>query len=272
MRRLLEFLYRHRSLILFLVLEIACFRMLVNSHRYQEAHFLSSSNRMAAGVLEFSNSTDRYFGLWDVNEQLAQENARLRSRLSELVDHQTSDADSARRAPYDFVTCRVVDNTTGLARNFITINKGSDQGIRPGMAVVGQNGIVGKVKAVSRNYAVVISLLNIDEHVSVQVQRTANFGTLRWDGSDAAMAKLLYIPRHASVWPGDTVVTSGYNAIFPARMPVGVIRKADLPADQMFYTIDVELSQDFSRLQFVDVIVSRHAAEIDSLQQSIQQP
>lgn len=272
MRKLFEFLYRNRSLLLFLVLELICFRMIVRSHSYQEAHFLNTSNAVAASVLEFSRTSDNYFGLREINESLALENARLRKQLSAYAEGTVVLPDSNRVMPYAFVTARVIDNTTGLSRNFITINKGRADGVEVGMAVVGQVGIVGKVKAVSEHYAVIISLLNIDEHVSVQLTRTGNFGTLRWDGENPAYAKLLYLPRHASVWAGDTLVTSGYNAVFPARMPVGVIRKAELSSDAMFYDVVVELAQDFSRLRYVDVIQSRNAAEIDSLQQTIQKP
>ena len=137
------------------------------------------------------------------------------------------------------------------------------------MAVIGQSGIVGKVKAVSKNYSVVTSILNIDEYVSVQIRRTGNFATLHWDGVDGANAQLLYLPRHASVWAGDTIMTSGYNAVFPRNLPVGIIRKVDLPPNAVFYEVTMELSQDFSRLQFVNVIRSRNVMEIDSLQQSV---
>lgn len=269
MRKLLDFLYRNRALFLFIVLEFFCFRLVINSHRYQEARFLNSSNAVAASVLELSRVTDNYFGLRATNEALAFENARLRSQLTAMSETGPGRLDSTSTSPFDFLTARVVDNSTGQSRNFITINKGSIDSIAPGMAVIGQSGIVGKVKAVSKNFSVVTSILNIDEYVSVQIRRTGNFATLHWDGVDGAYARLLYLPRHASVWAGDTIMTSGYNAVFPRNLPVGIIRKVDLPPNAVFYEVTMELSQDFSRLQFVNVIRSRNVMEIDSLQQSV---
>lgn len=273
MRKLIDFLYRSRALILLFVLEFFCFRLVVNSHRYQEAQFLNSSNAVAASFLEFSRTTDDYFGLRQTNEELALENARLRRQLTELRQAVPPVIrDSSSTPPFEFLTAKVIDNTTGQSRNFITINKGAADSIAPGMAVIGQSGIVGKVKAVSENFSVITSLLNIDEYVSVQIRRTGNFATLHWDGADGAYAKLMYLPRHASIWAGDTVLTSGYNAIFPANLPVGIVRKVDLPPSAVFYEVTLELSQDFSRLQFVDVIRSKNVREIDSLQQSIRKP
>ena len=273
MRKLFDFLYRNRAVLLFLLLELYCIRLLIGSHRYQETHWLNSSNAVAASLLALSQSTNDYFGLRETNEVLAQENARLRRELAAFSSaDQPVASDSSSGDPFDFITARVVDNTTGHLRNFITINRGSQDGIAAGMAVSGQSGIVGKVKAVSLRYAVVISLLNVDEHVSVQIKRTGNFGTLRWDGADPALAQFHYLPRHASVWPGDTVVTSGYNAVFPRGMRVGVVRSAELDESSLFYRVQVELAQDFSRLQFVDVIRSRRTAEIDSLKKAVGTP
>lgn len=272
MRKLFDFLYRNRALLLLFVLEFFCFRLIINSHRYQEAQFLNSSNAVAASVLEFSRMTDNYFGLRETNEALAWENARLRSQLAAMAETRPAVFDSSAQRPFDFITARVVDNSTGQSRNFITINKGSTDSIAPGMAVIGQSGIVGKVKAVSKHFSLITSILNTDEYVSVQVRRTGNFATLHWDGVDGAYARLLYLPRHASVWAGDTVLTSGYNAIFPRNLPVGIVRNVDLPSNAVFYEVTVELSQDFSRLQFVDVIRSRNVPEIDSLQQSVRKP
>ena len=83
------------------------------------------------------------------------------------------------------------------------------------------------------------------------------------------MANLLYLPRHVSIWKGDTVKTSGFNAIFPPGLPVGVVEEATLNESDMFYEVTIELAQDFSRLQYVHIIRSKPKTEIDSVQQLI---
>lgn len=269
MRKLLSFIYRNRALLLFLLLELSCLLLIVNSHSYQGAQYFNTSNQTAASVLKFSQETRNYFLLREANLDLAQENAELKARLQALSTQLSIKSDSGIARPFEFITGKVVNNSTAQFRNYITIDKGSSNGVEAGMAVTGPSGIVGKIKSVSENYSVAISLLNIDEHVSVQLARTGTFCTAKWDGSNPRMANLLYLPRHVSIWKGDTVKTSGFNAIFPPGLPVGVVEEATLNESDMFYEVTIELAQDFSRLQYVHIIRSKPKTEIDSVQQLI---
>jgi len=169
---------------------------------------------------------------------------------------------------YDFVSARVINNTVAQFKNHLTINRGRDMGLEPGMAVISGSGAVGKIKSVSEHFAVVTSLLNTDEQVSSLLKRTGNFGTAQWNGVDPNIINLLYIPRHVKPQPGDSVVTSGYNAVFPEGILVGIVREVDLKEEAQFYDIRVELSQDFRRLAYVKVIKSQLRGELDSLVQS----
>ncbi len=135
------------------------------------------------------------------------------------------------------------------------------------MAVISAKGAVGKVKSVSKHYSVLISLLNTDEQVSSIIRSLGYFGTSQWDGVDPRRVELLYIPRHVKLHTGDTVVTSGYNAIFPEGVLIGVIKEVNLKEETPFYDIKVELAQDFGKLTFVEVIKSNLKQEKDSLEQ-----
>jgi len=126
---------------------------------------------------------------------------------------------------------------------------------------------VGKVKSVSNHYSVVISLLNLDEQVSCLIKRSGYFGTVQWDGTNPSFVSLKYIPRHVKPAVGDSVVTSGYNAIFPEGIYVGKIKEFKLREESLFYEIKVELALDFAKLAFVEVIKSRLKKEKDSLEQ-----
>lgn len=137
------------------------------------------------------------------------------------------------------------------------------------MAVVSGEGIVGKIKITSENFSVVTSILNIDVMTSVQLKRTSHFGTLQWDGSSPDFIKMLYVPRHVQPIVGDTIVTSGYNAIYPEGLMVGVINKVDLKDEALFYNLRVKLSQDFRKLTYLAVIKSNLKTEQDSVEQLI---
>ena len=263
MQRLLNFILQNRAFFTFIALELLCAWLIVRNNQYHGAQFFNSSNAVAARLLNISQNVNDYLQLRKVNEDLALENARLRQQLEKKISPLIKDSVLVQR--YDFVSAKVVNNSVDMFRNFITINKGEDDSIAPGMAVINSNQAVGKVKSVSSSFAVIISLLNLDEYVSATIKRTGNFGTIRWDGRDPRITTLQFIPRHVNPLPGDSIVTSGYNSIFPPDVLIGIIRRAHLPTNGP-WKIDVELAQDFSRLQHVEVVRSLQKNEIDSLQ------
>ncbi|HMI66091.1 MAG TPA: rod shape-determining protein MreC, partial [Cyclobacteriaceae bacterium] len=269
---LLNFVYAYRALFTFLALEFFCAWLIVENNQCQSTKFFNSSNRISARIISFSSTVREYLSLRDINTDLAGENADLRKKLEQRNQSLYSFDVRELRDPaiinrFDYVSAKVVNNSTGFTKNFITINKGTDAGIKPGMAVISAKGAVGKVKSVSKHYSVLISLLNIDEQVSSVIKSLGYFGTSQWDGVDPRQVELLYIPRHVKLHTGDTVVTSGYNAVFPEGVLVGVIKEVNLKEETPFYDIKVELAQDFGNLTFVEVIKSTLKQEKDSLEQ-----
>jgi rod shape-determining protein MreC len=270
MERLINFIYEYRAFLTFLLLELSCSWLIIENNQYQSTKYFNSSNRLAANILGFSQGVREYFSLRTINEELAHENAGIRTELEKLRQLQSTysflEYDSAKADQYEFVSAKVISNSTNRYKNFITINKGSSDGILPGMAAINNDGAVGKVKSVSKNYAVLISLLNVDEQISCVIKRTNHFGSVRWDGLHMRYSNLLFIPRHAIPMVGDSVVTSGYNAVFPEGVLVGIIREVNLKEETNFWDIRIELSQDFGKLSFVEVIKSRLKNEKDSLE------
>ena len=267
MERLLNFIYEYRAFFTFLLLELSCAWLVIENNQYQSTKYFNSSNQLAANILGFSQGVREYFSLRTINEELSRENATLRTQLEKRYQQIQGVTDSARVNQYEYVSAKVMSNSTNLYKNFITINKGAADGIAPGMAAISDAGAVGKVKSVSEHYAVLISLLNVDEQVSSVIKRTNQFGSVRWDGLNMRYSNLLFIPRHAEPMVGDSVVTSGYNAVFPQGVLVGIIREVNLKEETPFWDIRLELSQDFGRLAFVEIVKSRLKNEKDSLEQ-----
>ena len=267
MQRLLNFFYSYRAFFTFLLLELFCVWLLIENSGFQSTKFFNSSNRLAAGILGFSQSTREYFALRQINQELSQENAQLRTTIEFQTQNQgTIPAKKDSLVRYDFVGAKVINNSVAQFKNYITVNRGEDAGILPGMAAISTSGAVGKVKSVSTHFSVLISILNIDEQVSSVLKRTGNFGTTQWDGTDPRLVNLLYIPRHVAPQVGDTILTSGYNAVFPPGILVGVIKEVKLKEEALFYDIRVALAQDFTRLSFVKIVNSKLRPELDSLE------
>jgi len=264
MDRLLNFVYQYRAFFTFLFLVLLCSWLIVENNQYQSIRYFNTSNRLAANIISFSQGVREYFSLRRINADLAEENAKLRTELERYAVTDSIYTDTTRR--FDFVSAKVINNSTQMFKNHITVNKGESDGVRPGMAVISAKGAIGKVKSVSDHYAVLISLLNVDDQMSASIKKTGHFGTAQWDGLDPRMINLNYIPRHVTPQVGDTIVTSGFNAIFPPDVFVGIISTANLKAESQFWDIKVELAQDFSRLAFVEIVRSFQKTEKDSLE------
>lgn len=271
MGRLLLLLYKYRASLLFVALEILCIWMITTNHLYLSASFFNTSNSVAANTLQFSNSIKDYFELSEVNKQLLEENANLRKELKSFEQSFYNLEISRIKDPqivgqYEFQDAEVINNSTRWANNHLTINKGRLNGIASGMGVINQLGIVGKVQTVSEHYAVVASVLHTRLMVSSKVKRTGTICTTNWDGNDPTIAQLKFVPRHVNLLVGDTVVTSGYNAVFPKEIMIGIISEVSLNDDQNFYDINVDLANDYNRVSYVYVVKNKLLNELDSVQ------
>jgi rod shape-determining protein MreC len=275
MERLFYFLYRYRAFFTFLLLEIFCAWLIIQNNQFQGAKFFNSSNSFVAGLNSFSQDIREYFSLRETNRLLAEENAALRNNLEQRtqalnVVKGNQIVDSAIIKRFEFVSAKVVNNSVHRFTNFLTIDKGEAEGIKPGMAVISAAGIVGKVKTVSKHYGVVTSLLNKDVMVSALLKRSGHYGTIQWDGRDPDVVQFNFIPRHVKPMVGDTIVTSGFNAVFPKDLMVGVVIKTELSEEALFHNITVHVSQDFRRISYVAVVKSNLKNEQDSLEYTVE--
>jgi len=271
MQRLFLFLYQYRAFLTFLVLEVLCSWLIIENNTYQGAKFFNSSNRVAAGLLQTSNNITNYFSLTSINEDLAKENAELKTKLRKLNQsifnpeiQIVEDGDIINK--YEFKRAKVINNSTRRFNNYITVDRGSKEGIEPDMAVIDNYGVVGKVKSVSKHFSVITSILHSDVLVSSKIKRTGDLCTTKWGGQDPYTAKLQYVPLHVDLQEGDTIVTSGYNAVFPENVPVGVIKAFEVRDDALFYDVDISLAGDLNRLSYVYIIKNKLKIEQDSVE------
>jgi rod shape-determining protein MreC len=269
MLRIIQFLYRIRALILFAFLEVMAVWMIVSNNSPQGAAFFNSSNVLIGSFLKKQADVVQFFSLAEANEALTAENAEILQKLSFLQvrpDSMTFVLDSAFAETYQFRGARVVGNSLRFSQNYLTLNKGSKDGIKPGMGIFNPEGVVGRVKSVSENYAVAFSMLNTGMLVSSKIKSMDVFGSVQWDGIDATEARLLFVPRHVKAQEGDTVVTSGFNAVFPEGILIGVISKISTEVkDPNYLALTVKLSTDFSKVNYVYLVENTLFNELDSL-------
>ncbi len=271
MRNLWLFLIKNYALFLFLVLEITSITLLINGNNYQRSTIINSANGVVGNWFSMVSKTEDYLSLSVVNDSLATENERLKNELKStfyiskidsgiLTDTLTAN-DTVTLKQYRYITAKVINNSIIKRNNYITLNRGSLNGIKRNMGVVCSNGIVGIVKDVSPHFSTVISLLHKDIKISAQTMSTLDFGSLVWDGINPRRAQLIDIPNHVTIRKGDKVVTTAFSSIFPEGINIGVINNASIETGDNFYSIDVELSTPFEHLEYVYVIDNRMAAE-----------
>jgi len=150
----------------------------------------------------------------------------------------------------------VVNNSTNKRFNYITLNKGIKDSIETEMAVVTNYGVVGVINRVSKNYSTAISILNPGLKISVKIKRNGYFGPLSWEGERIDECVLNEIPQHVDLEKGDTIVTSGYSAIFPEGILIGFIDDYKLK-DGNFFEIKVKLALQMKSLNHVNIVNNR---------------
>lgn len=258
MKNLLHFIVRFHFTILFVVIEIFCLLLLVSYNNYQKTEFLNSSNVVTGSIYDRVSSTTDYLALAETNEQLNRENTKLKNILAESfkvsVDSSYLYNDSLYQQQYIYRTAKIINNSVNKQLNYITLNKGKIHGIKPEMAVVTDNGVVGVINSVSDNFSTAISLLNSRIRVSAKIKKNNYFGSLTWDGKNYKTARLYEIPFHVQIKVGDTIVTSGYSSIFPEGILLGTVQEVLPESGGNFHDVVIDLSNDFKGISYVKVI------------------
>jgi len=271
-KALLNFIIRFHGILLFIVFEIISFTLVVSNNESKNTIFWNSANSFTGIFLENFTTINEYLSLGSQNEQLLAENKRLRDILTNLNRDLTTyspERDSLYEARYYHIPARVVSNTVNRQYNYLTINKGEADGVKPEMAVVSPDGVVGIVTYVSENYSAVISILNIKTGLSARIKTSNYFGSVVWNGLSYRQVELKEIPLHINVNIGDTVVTSGYSIIFPEGEIIGTISGFEPEMGTNFYNITVDLQVDFKKVIDVYVIGDKHQGELFEIRDTL---
>ncbi len=270
MRSLLRYLLKNYAFLLFLLLEVVSFIFIFNNNSYQKAEYLNSSNRITGSIYKSYNSVINYFGLARVNRQLSEENAMLRSQLTNSSHLNANPASiqnlSQNDSVYRFISAQVINNSVNRQNNYITLNKGSKDGIKPDQGIINSEGVVGLITNVSESYSMGFSILNKRWGVSAKHKKSGTFGPISWDGNDYRYANLTGIPFHVQLAIGDTIVTSSYSSVFPEGILLGTVYEFEQPSGENYYNIVIKLAVDFKALSFVEVIDNLKKEEIKSLE------
>lgn len=254
--------------------------MIVRDNGYPQSVFFSSSNTVLASMYEISNSIVEYFYLRKANEGLAEENTRLKNRVTDLQNQLLSLQPEITDSTYlkidpdrqiSFISAKVINNSTNKVMNYITLNRGEKDGIEKDMGVINEYGVVGFISNVSENYSVVVPVLNPKTLINCKFKRNNYLGAIHWEDGDYRYANLNDIARHVQFSLGDTIITSGFTDAFPEGVLVGTVDDFSLSESDAYYNIKVKLAVDFRTLSYVKVIRNLHLKEQRNLEKSVTQ-
>lgn len=276
MRNIILFIRRSLTFFTFLFLQVVSLWMLYSYNKFHQAQFLATANEITGKINTRYNRVEDFFSLRDENNRVHQMNDSLLNKLPSnfmqtdrtlrLVKDTLRDDSVNKYRRYYFRPATVVYNSTSSQKNYIQINRGSDDGIAENMSVLSSDGsAVGVIVGVSPKFSQVMSLLHVQQKVNVSLKNSGDFGTLEWDGVDPSILILKGLPKSVPVHKGDTVLSSLYSFNFPPGYPVGTIKGIVEDKTTNFYTLQVKPAARFNNLQQVFVVENLQFAEQENL-------
>ncbi len=255
MLKLLLLIKRLHLVLLFLIFEGVALYFFSQSTPHTRAVSSGITSEVTAYFNEKFSGVADYFALEELNEELMAQNAMLLKQISGFVAMDSlggvSDSLPAFFAPMDvdtIIPARVIRNTYGRRDNFITLDKGTRDGMSPDMALFNAQGIIGYTLYCSSNYTVALSVLSAsDFKVGGRLLGTEFAGLVSWDGGSYREMDIIEVPKYADLKEGDTVVTQ-FSNIFPDNLPIGRVVEFE-PSQDIFYTARLELFADMSTLR-----------------------
>lgn len=272
MKNIIGFIRQNFTFFTFLILQIVSLVMLSTFSKSHQTFLGGWTNQMIGEINTRYNNWSYFFRLKETNEKLVLENVELRNQLKQnFVPYDTSKKlatiilrkDSLEKVrKFFYLPAKVVGNTFTLQKNYITIERGSLQGVKKDMAAISPDGsIVGSVVEVGENYSKIMSLLHRNSKVSAMLKRDKVAGTVEWDGNDPEILILKNISKSAAPKLGDTVYTSPYSASFPPQLMVGRVTQIIADPASNFLTLNLKSSTNFYNLEYIYLVENKRMAE-----------
>ena len=265
MRNIFFFIRRYFTFFTFLTFQVLALWLLYSYSRYHRAKSLGWANEITGGINKQYNKVEDFFNQKEENRRvhrlndsllnLFPRNFRKPDSSTRLVKDSIPHDTTGRIRRYTWRAAQVIYNTVNAQKNYIQIDRGSNQGIKDNMAVICSDGTVaGVVLNVSPNFSQVMSLLHVQQNVNASLKKSGDFGTIEWDGKNPQLLTLKRIPNSVRVQEGDTVLTSSYSFNFPPGLMIGTVAKIIQDKSTNFLTLKVNPAANFFNLQQVFVI------------------
>ncbi|XOD68706.1 MAG: rod shape-determining protein MreC [Flavobacteriales bacterium AspAUS03] len=271
MHEVLKFFLKWWFFLFFIFLETIALFFTFSKSRFHEAVYNDYTHTILGKIYQAKSDVQTYFSLSEENKKLACENAILRHELqtSKLIKTSKNDlkeTDTVYLQEYTYTPVRIINNSIYQQENFLTLNKGKEDGIQVDMGVILPNGIAGLIIKTSPHFSTAISLLNTQIKINTRLKKSRYFGTLSWDGTDHDIVILQDIPKHVPLTKGEVVETDGKSAIFPEGIAIGTVAHYQLDQESATYRIKVKLRADLAAIENAYVVKNLFKKERKSIQ------
>ncbi len=274
MRNFFLFIQHYSHFFLFLILESVAFYAIYSFNNYHHAVLLNTSNNVNGYILTQRANITKYFTLGEENIRLQNENNALRKQVLESYYIDKGDTirntDTTFRQKFSYILGNVIQNSTDLVNNYITIDKGIRHGIKKNMGVINPDGIVGIIVATSENFSIAMSVLNSKLKVTPKLKGNSSIGRLVWKNNSPYYANIEGINKFNVLKKGDKVQTSQYSSLFPENVMIGTIAEVKSAPEGSFLIVKVKLSTNFTNLRSVYIINNLEKEEIESIEEQVQ--
>jgi len=259
------------SAAIFIMLEIAALAMLSRSSTLQNIWINRASHRVSAAIWGGGEKLRNYFALEKKMDELAEENSELKRQLryyqrKEYLENEQNAGPQTEKLPFSYISSSIARISRNGVHNYIILNKGYADGVKPQSGIISSKGVIGIVSAVDEHYSYGLTLMNTDISVSARVKNTGYLAPVVWDGIHRDKAILKDIPLHHAITPGDTIVTSGLSSIFPPDIPIGIAGESKA-IDGSFQNVSITLLQDFSTVKYATIVYNLEKDEIDAIEE-----
>ncbi len=278
MQRLIDFLKKTDTFLLFIVLMIFSLVSYFSQSGNVKQYRMPWGYQLTMKVNQWIGGIRYIFNMEQVNQELLKQNLQLKIMVSNyqakenkpLIAYDStfvnrSQNDSNR---YQWGYAEVVDNSLALQNNYITIFKGSQDGVRIGMGLVTLQGyVVGRVVDVNNHFSSAMSVLSRNTTISARVRNTVAVGKVDWNGVDINIVQMSDVNTSTKVMIGDTIETSNYSSVFPPGILIGKVKRVTIIPTSNTYVLSVSLFTNFASLHWVNVVYNKYFEEQEAIKE-----
>jgi rod shape-determining protein MreC len=245
------------SLLVFLLIEGLSLLLVSRNGAIQRYRLMSGIRNIQSLIWDKGENARYFISLKETNRQLEEENIRLVKELEKYKSfaykHTSDSVIQAYNPEFKYIPAIVIKNSTNRRHNYIILDKGEQDGVTQDMGIITPSGVVGYIHSVGKKHSLAVSFLDVDNTITAIIKKSGTFGTFSWNGRNIGEASLREIPIHSTFSIGDTITTSGYSAMYPKGIDLGVIKSSQSVGGTSF-DLTVSLFEDFSNLHYVYIV------------------